>query len=85
MAVTQKAPLATTFGNVVTAPAWKKKPTWYQISSEDRMIAPANQKMMAERMQPKRHITLNSSHASLASMPVEVTALIDEAATTSAG
>jgi pimeloyl-ACP methyl ester carboxylesterase len=85
MAVTQKAPLATTFGNAVTAPAWKKKPTWYQISSEDRMIAPANQKMMAERMKPKRIVTLKASHASLASMPVEVTALVDEAAMSSAG
>ena len=80
MAVTQKAPLATTFGDAVTAPAWKKKPAWYQISSEDRMIAPANEKLMAERMQPKKIVTLQSSHASLASMPVEVTALIDEAA-----
>lgn len=84
MAVTQKAPLATTFGNSVTAPAWKKKPNWYQISSEDRMIAPANQKLMAERMSPKKIITLKASHASLASMPVEVAALIDEAAKTSA-
>lgn len=80
MAVTQKAPLASTFGNAVTQPAWKKKPCWYQISSEDRMIAPANQKIMSERMNPKRTITLKASHASLASMPVEVSALIDEAA-----
>ncbi len=82
MAVTQKAPLASTFGDAVTAPAWKKKPSWYQISSEDRMIAPANQKRMAERMNPKKIITLKASHASLASMPVEVSALINEAAQT---
>lgn len=84
MATTQKAPLATTFGNAVTAPAWKEKPTWYQISSEDRMIAPANQKLMAERMKPRKIVTLKASHASLASMSVEVAALIDEAAMTSA-
>ncbi|MFB9262325.1 alpha/beta hydrolase [Bradyrhizobium erythrophlei] len=81
MAVTQKAPLATTFGNNVTAPAWKNKPVWYQISSEDRMINPENQKRMAERMKPRKIITLGAGHASLASKPVEVTALIDEAAT----
>ncbi|MFP2767899.1 hypothetical protein [Oceanisphaera sp. KMM 10153] len=40
MAVTQKAPLGSTFDDNVTAPAWKKKPSWYQISSEDRMIHP---------------------------------------------
>ena len=81
MAVTQKAPLASTFGNNVTAPAWKKKPSWYQISSEDRMINPENQKRMSARMNPRKIITLAASHASLASKPVEVSALIDEAAT----
>ena len=50
MAVTQKAPLASTFGDSVTAPAWKKKPCWYQVSSEDRMINPENQRHMSGRM-----------------------------------
>ncbi|WP_375778153.1 alpha/beta hydrolase [Bradyrhizobium sp. ma5] len=81
MAVTQKAPLASTFGNNITAPAWRKKPVWYQISSEDRMINPDNQKRMSERMKPRKIITLAAGHASLASKPVEVTAFIDEAAT----
>lgn len=81
MAVTQKAPLASTFGDNVTAPAWKKKPCWYQISSEDRMINPENERRMSARMSPRKIITLAASHASLASKPVEVSALIDEAAT----
>ncbi|GAA5011548.1 alpha/beta hydrolase [Pseudoluteimonas lycopersici] len=80
MAVTQKAPLAATFGNNVTDPAWKHKPCWYQISSQDRMIAPENEQRMAERMQPRKIITLDASHASLASRAAEVAALIDEAA-----
>ncbi len=80
MAVTQKAPLASTFGDNVTAPAWKKKPSWYQISSEDRMINPENQKKMSARMNPRKVITLAASHASLASKAGEVSALIDEAA-----
>lgn len=80
MAVTQKAPLASTFGDAITAPAWKKKPSWYQISSQDRMIAPENEKMMSARLNAKKVITLDASHASLASKPVEVAALIDEAA-----
>jgi pimeloyl-ACP methyl ester carboxylesterase len=80
MAVTQKAPMASTFGNSVTAPAWKKKPCWYQVSSEDRMINPENQIHMSERMKPRKIITLAASHASLASKPVEVSALIDAAA-----
>ncbi|WP_395681515.1 alpha/beta hydrolase [Inquilinus sp.] len=81
MGVTQKAPLASTFGNTITAPAWKTKPCWYQISSEDRMIHPDNQKLMSERMKPRKIITLAAGHASLASKPAEVAALIDEAAT----
>ena len=80
MAVTQKAPVGGTFGDNVTAPAWKVKPKWYQISSGDRMLNPENQKMMAARMNPRKTITLDASHASLASRPQEVAAFIVEAA-----
>ncbi|WP_408580739.1 MULTISPECIES: alpha/beta hydrolase [Burkholderia cepacia complex] len=80
MAVTQKAPLASTFGDTIKTPAWKTKPSWYQISDEDRMIAPQNQRRMADRLGARKVITLPSSHASLASRPVEVAALIVEAA-----
>lgn len=80
MAVTQKAPRASTFGDAVGVPAWKKKPCWYQISTEDRMINPENQRMMSARMKPKGLITLDASHASLASRPAEIAALIDQAA-----
>ncbi|MEE9102303.1 alpha/beta hydrolase [Pseudomonas nitroreducens] len=80
MAVTQKAPLASAFGDTLSTPAWKAKPSWYQVSSADRMIAPANQQRMSARMNPRKVITLDSSHASLASRAQEVTALIDEAA-----
>jgi pimeloyl-ACP methyl ester carboxylesterase len=80
MGVTQKAPVASTFENTITDPAWRHKPSWYQLSTEDRMIAPANQEMMSSRLGAKKVIKLNASHASLASMPAEVSALIDEAA-----
>lgn len=80
MAATQKAPLAATFGNNITDPAWKHKPSWYQISSDDRMIAPENQQRMSSRMNARKVITLKASHASLASHAGEVAALIDEAA-----
>jgi pimeloyl-ACP methyl ester carboxylesterase len=81
MAVTQKAPLGETFGDRISSPAWVNKPSWYQISSEDRMIHPDNQKMMSARMNARKVVTLPASHASLASRPVEVAALIHEAAT----
>ena len=80
MAATQKAPLASTFGDTIAAPAWKAKPSWYQISSEDRMIAPENQQRMSARLGARKIITLPASHASLASMPREVAELIAQAA-----
>lgn len=79
MAVTQKAPLASTFGDAVTAPAWKVKPSWYQVSSEDRMIHPDNERMMAGRMNPRKLDELPAGHASLASQPSAVTDLIVDA------
>lgn len=84
MAVTQKAPLASTFGDTVTAPAWRVKPSWYQVSTQDRMIHPDNERRMAERMNPRKIIELDASHASLASQAAAVADLIDEAATQSA-
>lgn len=80
MAVTQKAPLAGTFGDEIVDPAWRHKDCWYQISTEDRMIHPDNQAMMSGRMNAKKVISLPAGHASLASRPSEVAALIDEAA-----
>ena len=85
MAVTQKAPVGSTFGDKTVAPAWKTKPSFYQISSEDRMIHPDNQRRMASRLNAKQVITLAAGHASLASQPAEVAALIDEAAKATAG
>ncbi|MEX0173043.1 alpha/beta hydrolase [Streptomyces sp. LMG1-1-1.1] len=77
MAVTQKAPLASTFGDTVTEPAWRVKPCWYQVSTEDRMIHPDNERRMAQRMNPRKVIELDASHASLASRPAEVCDLIE--------
>lgn len=80
MSVTQKAPVASTFEDKIGVPAWRNKPSWYQISSEDHMIAPANQEWMSGRLGARKVITLKASHASLASMPKEVASFIDEAA-----
>lgn len=80
MAVTQKAPVGSTFGDTVTDPAWNKKPSWYQVSTEDRMIHPDNERRMAQRMSPQQTVELPASHASLASQPVAVADLIQEAA-----
>ncbi|WP_370944991.1 alpha/beta hydrolase [Amycolatopsis sp. cg5] len=80
MAVTQKAPVGSTFGDTVTTPAWRTKPSWYQVSTEDRMIHPDNQRRMAARMTTRKTVELAASHASLASQPVAIADLIEEAA-----
>ncbi|AZC26847.1 alpha/beta hydrolase [Pseudomonas sessilinigenes] len=80
MGLTQKAPLASTFGDTLGAPAWREKPSWYQVSSADRMIAPHNQERMAARLNARKVIRLDASHASLASQPGAVAGLIAEAA-----
>jgi pimeloyl-ACP methyl ester carboxylesterase len=81
MAVTQKAPVGSTFGDTISGPAWKKKPTWYQVSTNDRMIHPDSERKMAERMAPRTTIELDASHASLASQPAAIVDLIVQAAT----
>jgi pimeloyl-ACP methyl ester carboxylesterase len=81
MAVTQKAPVGSTAGDAISDPAWKKKPTWYQVSTQDRMIHPDSERQMAERMKPRSTIELDASHASLASQPAAIVDLIDQAAT----
>jgi pimeloyl-ACP methyl ester carboxylesterase len=82
MAVTQKPLAARCFADKSGPPAWKTQPSWYQISANDNMIGAAGETYMASRINPKKTITLPASHASLASHPVEISALIEEAANT---
>ena len=81
MAVTQKAPVGSTFAEAVSSPAWKSRPTWYQVSTNDRMIHPDTERRMAERMNPQHTVELDASHASLASQPGAIVDLIDQATT----
>ncbi len=66
-------------GGTVTAPAWRSKPTWYLIATEDRMIPPPAQRAMAERA-GARTAQAASSHSVFASQPHAVAALITQAA-----
>ena len=58
-----------------TIAAWRTKPTWYQVSAEDRTINPDLERFLAKRMNATT-IELNSSHVSLISHPKEVADLI---------
>lgn len=84
MAAVQKPIEGRCFEDKVTRPAWKSKPSWYQVSEHDRMIPPAAERWMADRMRAST-ISLPASHASLVSRPSEVAKLIVEAANAAAG
>lgn len=58
-----------------TNAAWRTKPSFYAISTQDRVIDPGLQRFMAKRM-GATSIELVSSHVSLLSHPREVTELI---------
>lgn len=62
-----------------TQAAWRSKPSWYAVSTEDRTIDPDLERFMAKRMGAKT-IELKASHLSLISHPDEITRLILEAA-----
>lgn len=81
MAATQKAPLASVFGDTATAAAWHDRPCFYQVSNHDRMIAPETQRWLAARMSATT-IALDASHLSPASQPDAIVALIEQAAKT---
>ena len=59
--------------------AWRSKPSFYAVSTEDRTINPDLERLMAKRMGAKT-IEVKSSHLSLISHPDEITRLILEAA-----
>lgn len=66
-------------GEPVTTPAWKKKPSWFLIAEKDRMISPATQRYMAERIRARAH-SFEVDHTPLASAPQAVVRVIVEAA-----
>jgi pimeloyl-ACP methyl ester carboxylesterase len=63
----------------VTAPAWKNKPSWYLVATDDHMIPVPAQRMMAQRAGAK--VTDQAaSHAVYVSQPEAVAAVIKQAA-----
>src|ERR1700755_2292524 len=62
-----------------THAAWRSKPSYYAVSTEDRTINPDLERFMAKRMGAKT-IEVKASHLSLISRPNEITRIILEAA-----
>jgi pimeloyl-ACP methyl ester carboxylesterase len=62
-----------------TQAAWRSKPSFYAVSTQDRTINPDLERFMAKRMGAKT-IEVKASHLSMISHPAEITNLILEAA-----
>lgn len=80
MAASQVLISADSFTHKVTNPAWKSKPSWYMVATEDRSINPDQECMMAKRMNATT-IEVKSSHVAYMSHPKETAKLIQDAAT----
>lgn len=63
----------------VTSPAWKAKPSWYLVATDDKMIPPDAQRGMAKRASAKT-VEIPGSHAVYVSNPKAVAKIIEEAA-----
>jgi pimeloyl-ACP methyl ester carboxylesterase len=66
-------------GEPMTVPAWKQKPSWFLVAEKDRMISPATQHFMAERIVARVH-SCDTDHSPLVSAPESVVRVIVEAA-----
>jgi pimeloyl-ACP methyl ester carboxylesterase len=64
---------------VIGQPAWKTKPSWYLVSTEDRMIPPDAQRAMSSRA-GSTVVEVKGSHAVYVSQPQAVASFIEKAA-----
>ncbi|MFF7234053.1 alpha/beta fold hydrolase [Streptomyces sioyaensis] len=68
-------------GGQVTEPAWRTKPSWYLVATDDKMIPPPAQRTMSARAGATT-IEAGGSHALYLSQPAAVADLIKQAACT---
>ena len=62
----------------ISEPAWKTRPSWYLVATDDRMIPPPAQRFMAKRA-GSTVVEVAGSHAIYVSQPMAVAALIAKA------
>ena len=66
-------------GGAISEPAWRSKPSWYLLTTEDRMIPPGAQQVMSERAGSTVE-EVAASHSVFLSQPAAVAAIIEKAA-----
>jgi len=84
MHATQQPVAMSVFDDVMGTPAWKSRPSWCLVATNDEAIAPDAERMMAARMGAET-VEVPSSHVAMVSHPDEVVELIEAAASTAAG
>src|ERR1700681_1454494 len=67
-------------GGTISEPAWRTKPSWYLLTTDDKMIPPDAQRLMAKRA-GATVVEVKGSHAVFVSEPQAVASLIEKAAT----
>ena len=65
-------------GGTINEPAWKTKPSWYLVATDDKMIPPPAQRFMSQRA-GSTVVEVAGSHAIYVSKPAPVAALIEQA------
>ena len=66
-------------GGTITDPAWRAKPSWYLVTTDDKMIPPAAQRTMSGRA-GSTTVEVAASHSVYVSQPAAVAAVIKQAA-----
>ena len=62
----------------ISEPAWKTRPSWYLVATDDKMIPPPAQRFMSQRA-GSTVVEVAGSHAIHVSQPTAVAALIEKA------
>jgi pimeloyl-ACP methyl ester carboxylesterase len=75
---------AEALGGMITEPAWQTKPSWYLVTTEDKMIPPPAQQFMSERAGATT-AEIAASHSVYVSQPAAVATVIKQAASALAG
>jgi hypothetical protein len=78
LAAVQRPIAAPCIQKPVPRPGWKDLPSWYLIAEEDRMINPATQRFMAERMRARTR-SAAFDHTPLVTQPQAVVDILREA------
>ena len=68
------------FSGLITTPAWRSKPSWMVVATNDRVINPALERWYAARAKSHTVEVTGASHSVYVSRPMEVAAVIEDAA-----